>query len=66
MWKTTKYMSIFGAVLLLASMFLMDSAPQQAALASIAIGFAVIPYCIARANQEIIPKEEVKANNERS
>lgn len=40
--------SLAGAVMLLNAMTLSNGAPQQAAGAAMAIGFAVIPYCFAR------------------
>lgn len=40
-----------GAALLLA--ILSDSAPKQGAAAAIAVAFAVIPYCLARAVSEL-------------
>ena len=52
MWKITKWSSVIGGVLLVAS-FGASGAPQQAAGAAIAIGLSVIPYVISRANQEI-------------
>ena len=40
--------SLLGALALLAAILLTDSAPAQAATAAIAIGLAVIPYCMMR------------------
>jgi hypothetical protein len=40
--------SCFGAIALMMAIFLDLSAPQQAAMAGIAIGLAVIPYCMLR------------------
>ena len=49
--------SLIGAFLLFTS-FVMDSAPQQGALAAAAVGFAVIPYCITRAIQMLTDQRE--------
>lgn len=49
--------SLIGAFLLFVS-FVMDSAPQQGALAAAAVGFAVIPYCITRAIQMLTDESE--------
>lgn len=58
MWKFTKYSTILGGIVLALSVAGMDSAIQQAAGAAMAVGLAVIPYVLARANQEIINQEE--------
>ena len=50
--------SSIGALLLFLSFTATDSAPQQGALAAVAIGFAVIPYCITRAIQLLTDKRE--------
>lgn len=63
MWKITKYSAIIGGFILMVS-FGAGSAPQQAAAAAIAVGLAVIPYVVSRANQEIDRqdiKEQLKA-----
>ena len=52
--------SLLGGVELLNVMVLAKSAPQQAAGAAQAVAFAVVPYCLARAIQEI--KRDSKEN----
>ena len=49
---------LIGALLLIISFVFVDSAPQQGALAAVAVGCAVIPYCIARATQLLTDKSE--------
>lgn len=49
--------SLIGALLLFTS-FAMDSAPQQGATAAIAVGLAVIPYCITRTIQMLTDNSE--------
>ena len=50
--------SLIGALLLILSFAFIDSAPQQGALAAVAVGFAVIPYCLARATQLLTDESE--------
>jgi len=47
-WVITMLGCLAGGLGLVFALFL-DSAPQQAAAAAISIGFAVVPYCFARA-----------------
>ena len=47
-WVLVILGSIIGGLFLLYS-FSLDGAPQQAAAAAVGVGFAVIPYCLARA-----------------
>jgi hypothetical protein len=53
LWLLTALGSLVGAFFLIASIFMDMSAPQQAAAAGVAVGCAVIPYCLARAVQEL-------------
>ena len=55
-----------GGMVFITSINKATGAPQEAALAAMSLVFAVIPYCFARAFQEIIRKEENKklADNE--
>ena len=50
--------SLIGALFLFISFAATDSAPQQAALAATAVGFATIPYCLTRAIQILTDKNE--------
>lgn len=43
---------ILGGLLVIMAFFL-PGAPQQAATSAMGIGFAVVPYCIGRAFQEM-------------
>ena len=55
--------SLLGAglgVLALFAAFGEKAAPQQAAAASMAVGLAVIPYCLARAWSELRPTRTEK------
>ncbi len=54
-WVLTIIGSLIGTLLLFSS-FLAEGAPQQAALAAMAVGFAVLPYCIARSFNELKKK----------
>lgn len=59
--------SIVGSCFLTGA-FLDDSAPKQAASAGIAVAFAVIPYCLARASSALTNSEsisELRCVNER-
>lgn len=49
---------LIGALLLFFSFVASDSAPQQGALAAVAIGCAIIPYCIARSIQLLTDRKE--------
>jgi len=66
MWKITHLSSWFGALILVATFILSESAPQQAAGAALGIGFAVIPYCIARAQSEVKAEEIEKIKREKA
>ena len=50
--------SMIGALLLFLSFTATDSASQQGGLAAVAVGFAVIPYCITRAIELLTDKRE--------
>lgn len=53
LWKVTAGSSVVGAFALAVAFFGVDSAPQGAYWAACAVGFAVIPYCLARAAAEL-------------
>lgn len=50
-WALALLSAGFGMLELIFTMVRAESAPQQAAGAAMAVAFAVIPYCIARALQ---------------
>ena len=52
-WIITLIGSGLGILTLIGTLMGASSAPQQAAGAAIAVAFAVIPYCAARAISEI-------------
>jgi hypothetical protein len=58
------FLSLLGAVIGLFVLFVglngANGAPQEAATAGMALAFAVIPYCIARAVSELFGGSEVK------
>lgn len=49
---------LIGALILFFAFAATDSAPRQGSLAAIAVGFAVIPYCITRAIHLLTDKKE--------
>lgn len=51
-WILAFFGAIFGGMLVVGS-FGEDSAPKQAASAAVGCGFAVVPYVVARAIQEL-------------
>lgn len=53
LWVMTVVGSLFGVIGLLLAIFGVSGAPQQGALAAIAVGLAAIPYCLARAASEL-------------
>jgi len=53
LWLLTIVGSLFGAIYCIAALSVAKSAMQEAAWAAIAVAFAVIPYCLARAVSEI-------------
>lgn len=53
LWILTIVGSVLGAGIVLLGMSTAKGAPQEAAAAAIGIGFAVIPYCLARAVSEM-------------
>jgi len=52
MWVLTILGGIAG-IFTFSSIYVQESAPQQAAVAGIAMALVVLPYCIARALTEI-------------
>ena len=53
LWIVAFLSAIFGAIEFMGNMSAAESAPQQAAGAAMALCYAVIPYCLARALQEL-------------
>ncbi len=51
-WNLTRIGSVLGALFLVFALTIANGAPQEASAAAIAIAFAVIPYCMARAVDE--------------
>lgn len=51
-WVVNSICCVAAGFELLAAM-VQDSAPKQAAAASVAVGLAVVPYCFARSLDEI-------------
>ena len=52
-WIITIIGSAIGLLTLIATLLGSNGAPQEAAGAAIAVAFAVIPYCLARALSEM-------------
>lgn len=53
LWVVTVICSLLGALTAIFGIASANGAPQEAAVAAIAIAFAVIPYCLARAVSEL-------------
>ena len=53
LWALAIVGAIIGATTFIGTAMTADSAPKEAAGAAMALGFAVIPYCFARACSEI-------------
>lgn len=53
LWIVTALGALAGALLLFTGLQGAESAPQEAAIAAIAVACAVIPYCLARAVSEL-------------
>jgi len=53
LWFVTALASFLGALLFVFGIPSAESAVQESAIAAIAIGLAVIPYCLARAATEL-------------
>lgn len=49
LWVLTVLGSLLGGLGLVASLLIVQGAPAQAAGAALSVGFAVVPYCLARA-----------------
>lgn len=47
-WGLCRLGSVIGLIILVATFFLSNGAPQEASGAALALGCAVIPYCLAR------------------
>lgn len=52
LWLLTIIGALFGGAILVIGFTSANGAPQQAAAGALAIGCAVIPYCLARAISE--------------
>jgi hypothetical protein len=52
LWQFTAVSAVIGGLLIVFALFA-ESAPQQAALAAVGVGFAVAPYVYTRAMQEM-------------
>lgn len=52
-WVLCLMFSIIAGLVLLAGLMTATSAPQQGAVAAIAVAIAVIPYCFAKAVSEL-------------
>ncbi|PBI78956.1 hypothetical protein [Rahnella victoriana] len=59
LWVIALICGVIGFVQGVLSVFAANSAPQQAAGAAMGIAWAVIPYCICRAIQQMKPQEVV-------
>ena len=53
LWILVIIGSILGGLAFFIGLSAANSAPQEAAAAAIAVAFAVIPYCLARAVSEM-------------
>lgn len=56
-WVLSACGALMGAFTFM-EIWIQTGAPQQAAVAAMAIGWAVIPYCLARAVSEILGRIE--------
>ncbi len=59
MWKISIVCSVIGFVQGVILVWGANGAPQQAAGAAMGIAWAVIPYCICRAIQQLKPREVI-------
>lgn len=59
MWKVSIVCSIIGFLQGVILVWGANGAPQQAAGAAMGIAWAVIPYCICRAIQQLKPREVI-------
>lgn len=64
MWKASIVCSVIGFIQGVIMVWAADSAPQQAAGAAMGVAWAVIPYCICRAIQQLKPREVIIKTNE--
>jgi len=64
MWKASIVCSVIGFIQGVIMVWTADSAPQQAAGAAMGLAWAVIPYCICRAVQQLKPREVIIKTNE--
>lgn len=73
LWFITVLGAILGAITLVLGVMSAGGAPGEAAAAAIAVALAVIPYCLARACQEMgvgsnsnVQQNNYKGNDSRS
>jgi len=59
LWGICAFLGVIGLLDYLSGLGQANSAPQQAASAAMAMAWAVIPYCICRAIQQMKPREVV-------
>lgn len=59
MWKVSIVCSVIGFLQGVILVWDANGAPQQAAGAAMGIAWAVIPYCICRAIQQLKPREVI-------
>lgn len=59
MWKVSIVCSMIGFLQGVILVWGANGAPQQAAGAAMGIAWAVIPYCICRAIQQLKPREVI-------
>lgn len=53
LWIITVIGGLIGGFILITGLMSANGAPQEAAAAAAGVAFVVIPYCIARASDEI-------------
>lgn len=54
LWVLTILGTLYGGFTFAQTLMLADSAPQQAAGAAMAVGWAILPYILARAVSELL------------
>ncbi len=59
MWKFSIVCSVIGFIQGIILVWTANGAPQQAAGAAMGLAWAVIPYCICRAVQQLSPREVI-------
>lgn len=56
-WIFSAVAAVIGLITLVAGLSVAESAPQEASVASIALGIAAIPYVLARAMHKLLPNK---------